>query len=85
MNLKRSEVLGTHHSGKMEFTKKQRSQYESFWKDLKNGKTIKDKTKFIVNDKTLEFIEVYTPIMDEDGNVKKILKISNEITDLDKL
>ncbi|MBU8893620.1 MAG: GAF domain-containing protein [Bacteroidales bacterium] len=84
LNLRRSSVLGTHHSDKMEFTKKQRTEYDKFWNDLKRGQTRKEKTKFIVDDKTVVFIEVYTPIMDEEGQVKKILKISNNISDFDE-
>jgi methyl-accepting chemotaxis protein len=77
LNLRRSEVLGVHHSDKMEFTKKQKEEYDKFWNDLKKGKTKKEKTKLTIDDKEIVFLEVYTPILDENGTVNKILKISN--------
>ncbi|MDK2977568.1 MAG: hypothetical protein PWP52_282 [Bacteroidales bacterium] len=84
LNLSRAEVMGTHHSDKMDFTDKQKEEYNKFWNDLKRGVTKKEKSKFIVNDKELIFIEVYTPIMNDEGKVERILKISNEISEFDK-
>lgn len=83
LSLHRNEVIGTHHSDKLEFTTKQKKEYDKFWKDLKKGIARKEQTRYNVNGKKLVFLEVYTPIVDEDGNVKKILKISNEITDFE--
>ncbi|HAF30513.1 MAG TPA: hypothetical protein DCG75_15835 [Bacteroidales bacterium] len=85
LNLRRAEVLGSHHSDKMEFTKKQKTEYDKFWRDLKNGITKKEKTKFIIDGKEIVFVEVYTPILDENGTVKKILKIANNISDFEEL
>jgi methyl-accepting chemotaxis protein len=84
VNLSRAEVMGTHHSDKMDFTKKQKAEYTRFWNDLKKGMTKKEKTKFVVEGKELIFIEVYTPIIDDEGNIKRILKISNEISEFEK-
>jgi len=84
LNLRRSEVLGSHHSEKMEFTDKQRAEYDLFWNDLKTGHTRKEKTKYIVGGNELVFIEVYTPILDENGTVKRILKISNNISEFNE-
>jgi len=84
LNLSRAEVMGTHHSDKMDFTKKQKEEYNKFWNDLKKGITKKEKSKFTVDGKELVFVEVYTPIMDDEGNVKRIMKISNEITEFEK-
>jgi PAS domain S-box-containing protein len=85
LNLRKEEVLGIHHSDKMEFTKKQKAEYDKFWRDLKDGFAKKEKTKFIVRDKEIILFEVYTPIKDENGIVKKILKISNNISDFEEL
>lgn len=71
----RSEIIGAHHSDKMEFTDKQKKEYKKFWNDLNKGITKKEKSKLVLNDKELIFMEVYTPIMDENGIVQKILKI----------
>ncbi|MEE4197758.1 MAG: GAF domain-containing protein [Bacteroidales bacterium] len=84
LNLSRAEVINTHHSGKMEFTKKQKKEYNKFWNDLKKGITKKEKSKFVVDDRELVFVEVYSPIMNEEGKVERILKISNEISEFEK-
>ncbi|HKL09167.1 MAG TPA: GAF domain-containing protein [Bacteroidales bacterium] len=84
LNLSRAEVINTHHSGKMDFTKIQKKEYNKFWNELKKGITKKEKTKFIVDGKELVFVEIYTPIMNEEGKVERILKISNEISEFEK-
>ena len=81
LELTRDEVIGTHHSGNMEFTEQQKAEYEKFWRELRAGKVQKEKTKVKVKNKELIFAETYTPIRNEDGEVFKILKISNNITD----
>ncbi|MEA2107611.1 MAG: GAF domain-containing protein [Bacteroidota bacterium] len=84
LNLSRAKVMGTHHSDKMDFTTNQKKEYNTFWNDLKRGETKKEKSKFIVNDKELVFVEVYTPILNDEGKVERILKISNEISEFEK-
>jgi len=81
LNLKRSDVIGIHHSDKMEFDDQQKSDYKKFWTDLRLGKIRKEKTKAIVNGKTYSFLEIYSPLFDENGSVTKILKISHELSD----
>jgi methyl-accepting chemotaxis protein len=81
MGLSKDEVLGTHHSLNMEFSEKQKAEYDKFWKDLRTGNVKKETTKVKVNNKELVFAETYTPIRNAEGEVFKILKISNNITD----
>ena len=81
VGLSKDEVLGTHHSLNMEFSEKQKAEYEKFWKDLRTGNVKKETTKVNVNNKELVFAETYTPIRNAEGEVYKILKISNNITD----
>lgn len=83
LKLRRDEVIGTHHTDKMELTQKQKSENDKFWNDLISGQTKKEKSKFRVDGKELLFIEVYTPILDENGNTMRILKISNELNEFD--
>ncbi|MDA3779196.1 MAG: GAF domain-containing protein [Bacteroidales bacterium] len=84
LNLREDEVVGLHHSDKMEFDSKQKEQYDKFWTDLKAGKTKTETSKAIVGNRTFIFLETYTPIYNEDGDVYKILKISTEISNFDK-
>ena len=81
LELKKEDVIGTHHSGNVEFTEQQKAEYEQFWKDLRAGKVRRETTKVKVGNKEILFAETYTPIRDADGEVYKILKISNNITD----
>jgi len=81
LGLSKEEVIGTHHSLNMEFTEKQKIDYDNFWRDLRGGKVIKEKSKVKIQDKEYLFAETYTPIRDLEGEVYKILKISNNISD----
>ncbi|MGM0531207.1 MAG: cache domain-containing protein [Bacteroidota bacterium] len=76
VGLKREEVIGTHHSYKLQLTKEQEESYNQFWEDLRAGKVKKDINRVEVNGNTHVLAETYTPIMDDEGNVKKILKIA---------
>ena len=82
LGLTRDEVVGTHHSGKLDMSPEKKKEYDQFWNDLRNGIPHKQINKFIVNNKSFVFQETYTPIKDEQGDVYKILKISNNITNL---
>ncbi len=81
LGLNREEVIGTHHSGNMEFTDAQKAEYEKFWRELRNGKVMKETSKVKIKDKEYLFAETYTPIRNMEGDVYKVLKISNNITD----
>jgi len=76
VGLKREEVIGTHHSYKLQLTGEQEKSYKQFWDDLRAGKVKKDINKVEVNGHTHVLAETYTPIMDDEGNVEKILKIA---------
>ena len=79
LNVKREEILGTHHSDNLQLTEVQRSQYEKFWDDLRNGKVQKQTTKTSIRNKEFSFLETYTPIRNSNGDVYKVLKIASEI------
>ncbi|MEE4197757.1 MAG: cache domain-containing protein [Bacteroidales bacterium] len=81
VGLSKEEVVGTHHSLNMEFTEKQKAEYDKFWKDLRTGNVRKETTRVNIKGKELIFAETYTPIRNADGEIYKILKISNNITD----
>lgn len=80
LGVSRDEVIGTHHSENMEFTEQQKVAYEKFWGELRSGKVQKETSKVKINNKQLVFAETYTPIRNTEGNIYKILKISNDIT-----
>ena len=82
LSLNRDEVVGTHHSFKLDVAEEKEAEYELFWENLRKGIPQKQVNQFTVNGKTFLFQETYTPIKNEEGEVYKILKISNNITDL---
>jgi len=84
LSLTRDEVIGTHHSGNMHFTEKQQNEYDKFWRELRQGKVQKETSTVEINSKQFVFAETYTPIKNEDGDVYKILKISNNISEFNK-
>lgn len=77
----REEAIGTHHSENIDFTKEQKEQYQQFWNDLKKGIIKKEKTQVTINGKSYLFMESYTPIYSEEGDIYKILKIANDISE----
>jgi len=76
LGMKREEVIGTHHSRNLHLSDEKEKTYQAFWDDLRAGKVKKDLNRIQVNGKTLILAETYTPIKDNEGNVKKILKIA---------
>ncbi|HPF92363.1 MAG TPA: GAF domain-containing protein, partial [Tenuifilaceae bacterium] len=84
LSLSRDEVVGTHHSDKMELSASKKKEYDQMWANLRNGIPQKQVNKFVVHNKTFVFQETYTPIKNEMGEIYKILKISNNITNLVK-
>ncbi|MBU8893458.1 MAG: GAF domain-containing protein [Bacteroidales bacterium] len=80
-NITLKEAVGTHHSENVEFTVEQDRRYQQFWKDLKNGMVKKEKTKITIKNNTYLFMESYTPLYNEDGEIYKILKIANDISE----
>lgn len=82
LGLARDQVVGTHHSYKMELDPDRQMEYDKFWNDLRNGIIRKEINKFTVDDKQIVLRETYTPIKNEQGQIYKILKIASNITDI---
>lgn len=79
--IKREDAIGTHHSDNIDFTDEQQEKYKHFWDDLRNGIIKKEKTKVTIKGKSYLFMESYTPIYNEEGDIYKILKIANDISE----
>lgn len=75
------DIVGTHHADNLEMTSEQKNAYQKFWQDLRNGMIKKETSKVKIGGKTYTFIETYSPILDENRRVVKILKIAHNITD----
>jgi len=80
LGLDRDEVVGTHHSDKLQLSGPQKKDYDKFWQDLRSGKQRHETNSLKVLNVAYTFDEMYTPIRDESGMIYKILKIANNIT-----
>ena len=80
LHVPREKLVGTHHSYKMEFDVEQQKEYDKFWNDLRNGIIKKVNNKFTIDDISYSFEETYSPLMDEQGQVYKIVKIASNIS-----
>ncbi len=80
LGLVREEVLGSHHSDKMQLSATQKRDYDQFWQDLRSGKQRHETNSIKLGNVNYTFEENYTPIRDESGMIYKILKIANNIT-----
>lgn len=79
LDIPREKLVGTHHSYKMEFNDEQQKEYEKFWNDLRSGVFKKVTNKFTLDNITYTFDETYTPLVDEQGLVYKIIKIAHNV------
>lgn len=77
-----SEIQNHHHSEGLEMKSENARQYQNFWQDILNGQ-VKRNVRNTVKRNGIEliFTETYAPILNERGEVVKILKIAFNITD----
>lgn len=80
----RDQIIGTHHSDGIDMGTFVAETYEEFWNTLLSGKIKKHTTRLDVNGRDLMLLETYTPIYNEHGEVNRVLKISTDVTDLQK-
>ncbi|RPH34240.1 MAG: GAF domain-containing protein [Bacteroidales bacterium] len=80
LGIPRDKIIGTHHSRDLKLNDNQIASYEQFWHDLRKGNTKKQTTKFTINGMDYQFLETYSPIYNQHGEVSKILKIAVDIS-----
>lgn len=81
--LKRDEIIGLHHADYTEGSSKDSQEYKKFWEDLIQGESKKETNTIKIGKKKYTFIETYTPILDQNGEVEKVLKIATDISNID--
>lgn len=79
LGVSRQQIIGTHHSGNVEMTEKQKKEYGKFWDDLRLGRSKKVRSKINWDGKIVSLIETYFPVLDGDGKVFKVMKMSHEL------
>ena len=75
------EVKGKHHRMFCDAAYAKTNDYTTFWQKLASGKSISD--RFLRLDKNGKIIWLeasYSPVRDDDGNVKSVVKIASDIT-----
>lgn len=82
LGLTEEEVIGKHHSYSIDFTEEQQKNYNAFWEDLNKGIVKRETQKYTVNSHQYLFHETYSPILDNEGRVCKIIKIAVNVSHL---
>lgn len=81
MNYSLEEIQLEHHKIFVQKSEANSPEYLLFWKNLSEGKSQSGEFKRInKNGKSIWLRATYTPIIDEDGKVEKILKLAFDIT-----
>ncbi|MBT1704432.1 PAS domain-containing protein [Chryseosolibacter indicus] len=77
-----SEITGKHHRMFVEPALADSQEYRMFWNDLRNGKARTGEFKrYGKNQKEVWINASYTPIKDLEGNVYKIMKFAQDVTE----
>ncbi len=84
VGITRDQMIGTHHTDNMQLTKTQKKEIEQFWVDLRKGIAKKETDHVEFSGKEYVFVATYTPILNQDGNPIKVLKIATDITEFNK-
>ena len=78
-----SEMIGKHHRVLCGEEYANSDAYVSFWNDLAKGQIQSGEFMRVKNDGTEVWINAsYTPVVDEKGNVFKVIKIATDITNI---
>lgn len=77
-----SDIEGEHHRIFCDEKYSQSSEYKDFWKTLLEGEFVSGEFKRIdKNGRDVWIIASYNPILDENGEVYKIIKFATDVTD----
>ena len=80
------DLVGKHHKVFCKANYIKSSKYKSFWKNLADGKEQAGEFKRIRKDGSEIWINAnYTPVIDAEGRVFKIIKIASDISEMHKL
>ncbi|MDA3867226.1 MAG: cache domain-containing protein [Salinivirgaceae bacterium] len=84
VGLSKEQMIGMNHKDGVDLSGTSDEDYERFWEDLRHGIPRSDVSRIDYNNTEVYLQESYTPILDEDDNAYKILKIGFDITSLKK-
>lgn len=77
----REALIGRDHQTLISTEEFDQTSYDKFWNDLSKGIPASGESKFVAQNKTeLWFSTSYTPIIDQQGIISKIILLTNDIT-----
>lgn len=82
LGIKREDYIGTSHCDGAAMKNVKDAEYKAFWDKLREGKVIKHTIKLTINKKETLLSEIYSPVVNEVGDVLKVLQIAFDITEL---
>ena len=81
MGYKSEELSNMQHRQFCTFEFVQGSEYSTFWRNLRSGKSFQQKIQRVTKQGNLIWLEAtYTPVFDENGVVQAVIKVATDIT-----
>jgi PAS domain S-box-containing protein len=75
-------VIGKHHSIFVSYEYSKSDEYKNFWETLRQGKFFEGEFERKKVDGSPIYLQAsYNPILDEEGNITKIMKVATDITE----
>lgn len=82
MGYQNDQVVGKHHRSFLDATTAGSSEYADFWRNLKAGRHQSDIYRRVGKDgRTVWLQAAYSPVTDEKGVVRKVIKIATDVTE----
>ena len=82
---KPEQLIGTYHSDYIDFDFENKDEYKLFWKEVISGKIVKRVTRRGVENNFYWLQETYSPILNYNEKVERILNIAFDITEMKEL
>ncbi|GAA0826942.1 methyl-accepting chemotaxis protein [Marinomonas arenicola] len=83
MGFSLEEIVGQHHRMFCESEYAKSSEYKIFWEDLKSGKSFNGNFLRFKKSKEPVYLEAsYFPVIGQDGQVSKVIKMANDVTEM---
>ena len=81
MGYRLEELQGRNHSVFIRASETEEDQSKSIWQRVKSGETVNGEFSFLANDEKEIWLQAsYSPVLDEQGNIIKIIQLSSDIT-----
>jgi methyl-accepting chemotaxis protein len=81
VGMSHEQIIGMNHNDGLNLTGIDHDKYRQFWEDLRHGINRSEETHIMYNEKDIYLFETYTPLLDQDDNPYKVVKIAVDITD----